>query len=126
MRSYRRTQIYLPPEDHRRLRRLAAERGVSMTTIVREAVGAYLSEEEGIRPPAPTWWEPDYAALGIAPGPEGLADRLHALGTVEPPPEIDTQRVNPEDGEIGEHLGAEHEEHVARWQERRAADTTAP
>jgi predicted transcriptional regulator len=33
-----RTTISLPPELHKRLRVLAAERGVSMATLIREAV----------------------------------------------------------------------------------------
>lgn len=40
-----RTQMYLDSEDHQRLRRLAAERGASITALVREADGRYLVEE---------------------------------------------------------------------------------
>lgn len=41
-----RTQIQFPEEQHRRLRRLAGERGVSVAALVRQLVTASLSEDE--------------------------------------------------------------------------------
>jgi hypothetical protein len=44
-----RTQIYLPREQHRELRRLALVRETSMAQVVREALDEYLSHEGGSR-----------------------------------------------------------------------------
>jgi predicted DNA-binding protein len=41
-----RTQIQLTDEQARRLRRLAAERGISMATLVREGVDRVLDQED--------------------------------------------------------------------------------
>ncbi|MEX2375080.1 MAG: CopG family transcriptional regulator [Dehalococcoidia bacterium] len=41
---YQRTQVYLDPEDHRRLRKEARERGVSLTALLRQIVSAHVSE----------------------------------------------------------------------------------
>jgi plasmid stability protein len=42
-----RTQIQLPSEMHKRLRRLAAERGVSVSALLRENLRRMLDEEPG-------------------------------------------------------------------------------
>jgi len=42
-----RTQIYLPREQHRELRRVAERRESSMAQIVREAVESYLAQLSG-------------------------------------------------------------------------------
>jgi len=39
-----RTQIQLRPDQHKRLRRLAAERGVSMAELIRQGVDQVLGE----------------------------------------------------------------------------------
>ncbi len=44
-----RTQISLTERQARRLRRLAADRGVSMATIVREAIDVYVPDDEAAR-----------------------------------------------------------------------------
>lgn len=44
-----RTQIYLPREQHRELRRVAEERDSSMAQVVREAVDSYLAHLAGPR-----------------------------------------------------------------------------
>lgn len=41
---YLRTQIYLDPEDHRRLVEEARERGVSLTALIREIVSSFTRE----------------------------------------------------------------------------------
>ncbi len=43
--SATRTQVYLTPEQRRRIDELAASRGVTMAEIVREAVNGYLDVE---------------------------------------------------------------------------------
>lgn len=40
-----RTQISLTQAQARRLRRVAADRGVSMATLIREAVEAYVPDD---------------------------------------------------------------------------------
>lgn len=45
-----RTQVQLDPEQHRRLKDLAADRGVSVAQLVREGVEAVLSEERAGNP----------------------------------------------------------------------------
>ena len=42
--KYQRTQIYLDPEDHRKLCEEARRRGVSLAALLREVVGSHLSE----------------------------------------------------------------------------------
>jgi len=44
-----RTQISLTQAQARRLRRAAADRGVSMATLIREAVEAYVPDDELVR-----------------------------------------------------------------------------
>lgn len=44
-----RTQISLTERQARQLRRLAADRGVSMATIVREAIDVYVPDDEATR-----------------------------------------------------------------------------
>ena len=44
-----RTQVYLPREQHRELRRVARERESSMAQVVREAVDSYLAHLAGPR-----------------------------------------------------------------------------
>jgi RNase adaptor protein for sRNA GlmZ degradation len=41
-----RTQIYLPPDEHRRARLRAAEQGISLTEYIRRLVHADLTDEE--------------------------------------------------------------------------------
>jgi hypothetical protein len=41
-----RTTLHLDPEQHRRLRVLAAQKGTTMTECVTEALEAYLRREE--------------------------------------------------------------------------------
>lgn len=42
---YARTQVYLEPDDHRRLRREAAERGISLAALLREIVANHVRED---------------------------------------------------------------------------------
>jgi hypothetical protein len=42
--KYQRTQIYLDPDDHRKLRQEAAERGISLAALLREIAGAHVRE----------------------------------------------------------------------------------
>ena len=44
-----RTQISLTERQARRLRRLAADRSVSMATIIREAIDVYVPDDEAAR-----------------------------------------------------------------------------
>jgi hypothetical protein len=44
-----RTQISISPAQARRLRRLAADRGISMAHVVREAIDAYAPDEAAAR-----------------------------------------------------------------------------
>jgi hypothetical protein len=48
-----RTTISLPPDLHRKLRIMAAERGVSMASLIREAIEEKTAECEGPVPPKP-------------------------------------------------------------------------
>jgi hypothetical protein len=47
MPSYQRTQIYLDPEQHRKLVDEAAARGTSLAALLREVVGEHLEERAG-------------------------------------------------------------------------------
>lgn len=118
--SYRRTQVYLDPDEHEALRELAAQRGVSMANLVREAVGRYLGDEQP-EPPARLPWEPDYEGLGIPPGPEGLVARMHARLEAGPPEGVTLPDPTLEDQEIGDFLWEEHQRHLAEWRARRQA-----
>jgi hypothetical protein len=69
MTSRVRTQVYLDRDEHRRLTRLAAERDVSMTELVREAVGRYLTTAA----PVPGVGEDDLPA-----GADALVERMRA------------------------------------------------
>ena len=44
-----RTQISLTERQMRRLRRVAADRGVSMATVIREAIDAYVPDDDAAR-----------------------------------------------------------------------------
>jgi hypothetical protein len=44
-----RTQISLTEEQHTRLQRKARQRGVSMATLIREAVEVVLPDDDGVR-----------------------------------------------------------------------------
>jgi len=43
--TLKRTQVYLEPEQHRALKREAAERGISLAELLRRIVGGYLRQE---------------------------------------------------------------------------------
>jgi plasmid stability protein len=45
----RRTQLLLDDDLHRRLREIAAERGISMGALIREAIGEKLSSVQDAR-----------------------------------------------------------------------------
>lgn len=49
----KRTQIYLPEELHEKVRRISFEQRKSMAQVVREAVVAYVVEEQASAPAAP-------------------------------------------------------------------------
>lgn len=68
-----RTTITIDDEVRRRLRRIAAERGVSMATIIREAI----DEKADRLPPRPR-------SLGI--GASGTADTARRSGEERPEP----------------------------------------
>ena len=126
MESYRRTQVYLSPADHDELRRVAGSRGVSMTTLVREAVSRYLAEADR-SPDRPRWSEPDYNALGVPPGSAGLAGRMRARSASPPPSEPPAPAAH--DRDIGEFLYREHRRQRAaseRAGNRRGANAADP
>lgn len=102
MAEYQRTQVYLPPDQHRRLRQLAADRGVSMATVVREAVGEYLA---GPPEPART----------------GLVERLRALLAESPAASPEAPALGEEDRALGEALWQEQERHLGRRTARQDA-----
>ncbi|HWB72922.1 MAG TPA: ribbon-helix-helix protein, CopG family [Egibacteraceae bacterium] len=124
MTSYQRTQVYLDPRDHRRLRRLAAERGVSMTTLVRDAIGRYLADEQPQPPNVLDDFHDEPIFASIPRGPEGLVARLNALRELGPPPHFDESTLNPEDRQIGDYLYEEYLRHVAEWEKHRRDDRT--
>jgi plasmid stability protein len=70
-----RTTISLPPELHKRLRVLAAERGVSMAALIREAV----EEKANFRPPKPK-------SIGMGASKYTTTARDSADFRFEPPP----------------------------------------
>lgn len=49
--SYKRTQVYLDPEDHRRLVETSKRRGVSLTSLVRDIVASYVRQGSAARVP---------------------------------------------------------------------------
>lgn len=118
-----RTQVYLDPNDHQRLRRLAADRRRSMTDLVREALARYLAEESGTDLPSleeiatALHDEPRY--LGTPPGPSGLVERMRIReGAAAPQGRHDAKS---EDAAIGRALSDEHDQHVEAWHRRRSA-----
>ena len=42
--KYQRTQVYLDPDDHRKLREEAQRRGISLAAVLREIAGAHVRE----------------------------------------------------------------------------------
>jgi hypothetical protein len=58
--QYQRTQIYLPPEEHRRLSAQAAARGISLAALMREIVSSHVREQAA--PYATKSWD---SLLGI-------------------------------------------------------------
>ncbi len=68
-----RTTLTIPAELRARLRRLAAERGVSMATIVREAIDEKLAT-----------WRPPPRSLGV--GSSGVGDTARTSATERPEP----------------------------------------
>jgi hypothetical protein len=119
MDTYRRTQVYLTPHDQRELRRVAAERGLSMTAVVREAVGRYLVDPAH-HTAEPRWAEPDYEALGIPAGAGGLAARMRARSAAAPGPDAGRPALTPDDRDVGEHLYREYLRQRADLAARRA------
>jgi hypothetical protein len=63
--TYQRTQIYLDPEEHRRLVDEAARRGISLAALLREIVGHHVAE--GAPEYTAKSWDP---IIGIAAGGE--------------------------------------------------------
>lgn len=123
--SYQRTQVYLDPDDHRRLKEQAARRGVSLTTVVREAVDRYVVEdpadvETPLRPDVEAWWS--RTLDGVAPGSGGFLAAADALAAAGPPPGYREDNMNPEDIAIGEGLLREHEAHVEAFLARTRND----
>ncbi|MFN8518499.1 MAG: CopG family transcriptional regulator [Chloroflexota bacterium] len=68
-----RTTLMLPDETRDRLRRLAAERGVSMATLIREAIDEKVARTR-----------PTPRSLGI--GSSGYRDTARRAGDVRPEP----------------------------------------
>lgn len=71
-----RTQIYLEQAQHEALKQLAAEKSVSMAQLIREAVAAYIVQEQGdfdleAYMDDPLWQIPDIAE---ELGPSGFTD----------------------------------------------------
>jgi plasmid stability protein len=73
-----RTTISLPPELHKRLRIMAAERGVSMASLIREAVEEKIASGNGRARPKPRF--------GIFDSGRTDLSMLASEGTPEPPP----------------------------------------
>lgn len=123
MTSYRRTQVYLDPEDHRRLKRLAAERDQSMTDLVREAVARYIAGESSDEVPSVeemmTQLSADPLYEGLPGGSEGFISRMRARADAAIAPSADLRSA---DRELGEALLDEHAEHVRVWERRQDAD----
>ncbi|MBI3074440.1 MAG: CopG family transcriptional regulator [Deltaproteobacteria bacterium] len=70
----KRTQIYLPAEQHGALKRLAKKRGVSLAQIVREALTAHMAREPWPVPHRGTKIvDPLGDLIGCARGPGDLA-----------------------------------------------------
>ncbi len=109
--------MYLDADEHKRLRRLAADREVSMTSLVREAVGRYLVEEGATELPtldeltAALEQAPRYR--GCAPGVAGLAERMRRRQ--ESSWEEEGAALSAEDQEVGEALASAHEAALASW-----------
>lgn len=69
-----RTQIQLPDEMHKRLRHLAAERGVSMAALIREAAVRVLQEAQ--RPTRDELWKRSLEVVGkFKGGASDIAER---------------------------------------------------
>lgn len=64
--EYQRTQIYLDPEDHRKLKEEAHARGISLAALLREIAGAHVSERAPAYGSMKSW----DAIIGIAGGGE--------------------------------------------------------
>lgn len=126
MTSYQRTQMYLDPEDHRRLKRLAAERGQSMTDLVREAVARYVADELADEVPsvdemmAELRGDPLYD--GLPSGSEGFVARTAARAAADAPPPA---TVRKDDRDLGAALFEEHTDHVRRWTQRHRSNRSA-
>lgn len=118
MTSYTRTQVYLDPDDHRRLQRLAAERGHSMTDLVREAVAHYIADElDDDLPTMDALLEELYADeryAGIPSGREGFVARMRARAEDDDV----AGRIDPQDRELGDALRREHEVRRNAWSRR--------
>ena len=68
-----RTTITLDPETRRRLRRIAAERGLSMAAVIREAIDAAIEQHA-----------PKPGSLGV--GASGVTDTARRTGGEPPEP----------------------------------------
>lgn len=123
MTSLQRTQVYLDPADHRRLRRLAAARDQSMTDLVREAVGAYLADEASA----------DYDDLAslqtalesqdqYASSPQGRAGLLARCRVRATSLDRDPVELTATDRAFGDALAAEHERHRDAVRRRLGSD----
>lgn len=71
--SMERTTLMLPNETRERLRRIAAERGVSMVTVIREAIDEKVAA-----------FRPRPRSLGV--GSSGVDDTARRAGEVRPEP----------------------------------------
>lgn len=127
MTSYQRTQMYLDPEDHRRLKRLAAERDQSMTDLVREAVARYIAEESSEDLPSVQEMMAELSAdplyEDLPAGSEGFVARMQARAAAD----VEAPATLPAvDRDLGEALLAEHDEQVRTWVGRRGTDRRTP
>ena len=77
--TMRRTQIYLDESQDRRLAERARAEGVSKSTIIRNAIDAYLSSEEDEQTRLETFRAAVVAASGVAPYLPSGADYVRAL-----------------------------------------------
>jgi antitoxin VapB len=76
----RRTQLLLDDELHRRLREIAAQRGISMGALIREAIDEKLSSAQDARGQA-------IEARGLAAELDAIALRCAALPVLDERPE---------------------------------------
>lgn len=118
--SYTRTQVYLDPDDHRRLRRLAAERDQSMTDLVREAVARYIVDEVGVDTPTmDDMLDELYADERYADLPRGRAGFVARMrARADAGDRRSVEDISAIDRDLGTALFREHQAQRDAWSQR--------